>query len=211
MQLEALERFLRTRLASPLPGDAAHSLLRARAVDTSFPAFSHKLPPRPGAVLILLYQSGDSIRFPLIRRQEYAGAHSGQISLPGGKSENDEAPVQTALREAEEEIGIDRNLPAVIGSLSRFFVIPSNFMITPVIATVTSVPVFKPDPYEVAGVLSADLQSLLQDDAVAEAEIMAPGRYRMVAPYFNVDGAMVWGATAMMLNELRVVLRDFVE
>lgn len=182
--------------------------MRARALDEGFPAFVHKLPPRPGAVLILLYQDNDRICFPIIRRQVYAGAHSGQVSLPGGKTENGEAPSETALREAEEEIGVDRRLPKVIGQLSNFFVIPSNFIITPVVATIDHIPAFRADPYEVAAVLSADLNALLNNDAIREAEITAAGQYRMMAPHFMLDGAMVWGATAMILNELRLTIKE---
>lgn len=209
MQLAAIESFLRSRLASPLPGDAAHTIMRARALDDRFPNFTHKLPPRPGAVLILLYQDGDSVRFPIIRRQEYIGAHSGQVSLPGGKAESGEDAVQTALRETEEEIGVARHLPRVLGTLSNFFVMPSNFIITPVVALLDHVPRFRPDSYEVAAVLAPDLESLLGDDAILETEIVAAGQYKMIAPHFMLDGAMVWGATAMMLNEFRVALRDF--
>jgi len=208
MTLAALELLLVSRLARPLPGDVAHRPLRARFTENTFLNFTHQVPPRPGAVLILLYEDGDTIRFPIIRRQEYAGAHSGQVSLPGGKSEPGETAAQTALREADEEIGVDRALPKVIGALTNFFVIPSNFLITPIIATIDHTPVFRPDDYEVAGVLSADLQALLSDDAITEAEIVAAGQYKMIAPHFLLDGAVVWGATAMMLNEFRSVLRE---
>lgn len=207
-RLPDLERALSLRLASPLPGDQAHSVMRARALGRDFPAFTHKLPPRPGAVLILLYQDGDQIRFPMIRRAEYAGAHSGQVSLPGGKAETGEDAVQTALRETDEEIGVDRSLPRVLGALSEFFVVPSNFLIRPIVAVVDHVPVFRPDSYEVAAVLSADLDSLLHESAILEAEIVAGGSYRMNAPHFMLDGAMVWGATAMILNEFRMVVRE---
>ncbi|MEJ1241521.1 CoA pyrophosphatase [Chryseolinea sp. T2] len=208
MTLSALESFLSMRLATPLPGAVAHDLMRARAVDKSIPNFTHKLPPRPGAVLILLYEDKGSIRFPLIRRQEYIGAHSGQVSLPGGKTELGESPVETALREAEEEIGIDRSLPKVVGQLSSFFVIPSNFIITPIVATIDHVPGFRPDSYEVAAMLSGELDNLTADNAVLESEIVAAGQYRMMAPHFILDGAMVWGATAMILNEFRQLVRE---
>jgi 8-oxo-dGTP pyrophosphatase MutT (NUDIX family) len=208
MTIQILESYLKSRLANPLPGDDAHKIMRARALDDRFPTFTHKLPPRPGAVLILLYQDEDRICFPIIRRQEYVGAHSGQVSLPGGKTEAGETPSETALRETEEEIGVDRGLPKVIGQLSNFFVIPSNFVITPVVATIDHMPFFKPDPYEVAAVLSADLNTLLDDEAILEAEIMAAGQYKMMAPHFLLDGAMVWGATAMILNEFRQTLRE---
>lgn len=207
-RLPDLERALSLRLASPLPGDQAHSVMRARALGRDFPAFTHKLPPRPGAVLILLYQDDDQIRFPMIRRAEYVGAHSGQVSLPGGKAETGEDAAQTALRETDEEIGVDRRLPRVLGALSEFFVVPSNFLIRPIVAVVDHVPVFRPDSYEVAAVLSADLDSLLDDSAILEAEIVAGGSYRMNAPHFMLDGAMVWGATAMILNEFRMVVRE---
>ncbi|MEO5977644.1 MAG: CoA pyrophosphatase, partial [Chryseolinea sp.] len=208
MKLEKVVGYLQERLSRPLPAGAAHELMRATAVGNVRPKFDHTNPPRTGSVLVLLYQDGNDIRFPLIRRQEYAGAHSGQISLPGGKSEGNETSSETALREAEEEVGVKRDLPTVVGVLSNFLVIPSNFMITPVIATVSSVPTFKADPYEVAGIISGSIASLLDATAIHREEIFA-GQYKMMAPHFKIDGAIVWGATAMMLNELRVVLEDF--
>lgn len=208
MNLEVLASQLTTRLASPLPGDAAHQLMRARALDGNFPGFTHKLPPKPGAVMILLYQEGDAVRFPIIRRQVYPGAHSGQISLPGGKTERGESSIVTALRETHEEIGVDPDTPCVIGALSDFFVGASNFMITPIVATLDHIPTFHPDAHEVAAVLSADLASLLDDHAILEAEIVAAGNYKMMAPHFLLDNAVVWGATAMILNEFRTILRD---
>src|SRR6185436_13906470 len=105
MELEELRIRLIERLQHPLPGAAAHEPLRALPVGEVFPNFQHKLPPKPGSVLIVLYPRNGSIWFPLIKRQEYKGAHSGQVSLPGGKAETGEGIVDTALREGEEEIG----------------------------------------------------------------------------------------------------------
>lgn len=208
MKLEAVAHALRMRLAGPLPGNTAHDLMRAVPVGNIMPKFQHQLPARPGGVLILLYEEGDTIKFPLIRRQEYVGAHSGQISLPGGKSEPGENTLQTALREAEEEVGVDRSLPVVLGSLSDFFVIPSNFIVTPVVAALNTAPEFRADPHEVASILTFSLDDLLRDDAILTKEIIAAGSFRMMAPHFLVHDAMVWGATAMMLNEFRVILKE---
>ena len=208
MKLAETIAALKLRLSSPLPGAEAHMQMRAVPVGQFTPRFEHSKPPRPGAVLILLYQEGDSVRFPLIRRAEYVGAHSGQISLPGGKSEAAEGPVETALREAEEEIGVKREVPGFVGVLSNFFVIPSNFMITPVIASMNEVPVFTPDPYEVAGILSCSIDQLIHADAIRQKEIIAAQKYKMMAPHFEIEGAVVWGATAMMLNEFRTVLKE---
>jgi 8-oxo-dGTP pyrophosphatase MutT (NUDIX family) len=208
MNLAEITAALKLRLSNPLPGEEAHKQMRAVSVGQFTPRFEHGKPPRPGAVLILLYQEGDSVRFPLIRRAEYVGAHSGQISLPGGKSEVGEGPVQTALREAEEEIGVQRSVPQLLGLLTNFFVIPSNFMITPVIAAMNEAPVFKPDPHEVAGILSCSIDELVHADAIRQKEIIAAQKYRMIAPHFEIEGAVVWGATAMMLNEFRSVLKE---
>lgn len=206
--LRELSKKLSERLLQPLPGGDAHELFRAHPVGDVKPLFDHKLPPRPGGVIILLYEEEGRIRFPLTKRPEYTGAHSGQVSLPGGKAEPGEDAIATALRECEEEIGIDRNQVSVIGTLSDFFVMPSNFMVTPVIATIDANIAFKPDTREVVKILSADLEDILKDDAMKQKEILAAGRFRMNAPHFVIEDEVVWGATAMMVNEFRMVLRE---
>lgn len=199
---------LRERLKHPLPGAMAHEPLRASSVGDVRPVFEHKLPPRPGSVLILLYPDRGEIRFPLTKRPEYLGAHSGQVSFPGGKAEPGETPVEAALREGEEEIGVRRGDLEVIGTLSNFFVIPSNFMVTPVVAIQGVKPVFVPDPVEVVRVLEGTVSGLLRDDAVAVKEITAARVYRLMAPHFVIEDEVVWGATAMMLNEFRLVVKE---
>jgi 8-oxo-dGTP pyrophosphatase MutT (NUDIX family) len=208
MNLNDFSIRLKQRLTRSLPGDVAHAFLRAIPVGNSIPSFNHKLAPRPGGVLILLYEEGGVIKFPLIKRQEYLGAHSGQVSLPGGKAEAGEDSMQAALREGEEEIGVDRLNLNVLGTLSDFFVVPSNFLVTPVVATIVAEPVFTPDSYEVAKILHASLDDLMREDAVKEKEILAAGKYRMLAPHFDIEGEVVWGATAMMLNEFRMILKE---
>lgn len=198
---------LEERLRQPLPGAVAHEPLRATPTGLIKPKFEHKMPPKPGSVLILLYEEEGRLKFPLTKRQEYLGAHSGQISLPGGKTEPDEDYIETALREAEEEIGISRKQVRVVGKLSQFFVIPSNFIVTPVIAYAERKPVFTPQVSEVMRILEGDVEQLLRDDAVQTKEIVAAKIYPMLAPHFEIEGEVVWGATAMMLNEFRTVVR----
>ena len=181
--------------------------MRATPIGNLVPKFEHKLPPKPGSVLILLYEEDGEIKFPLIKRPEYLGTHSGQISLPGGKADPGEDPIQTALREGEEEVGIDRSKVKVLGTLSNFFVIPSNFLVTPVVGVIDQ-PVFTPDPYEVSKILSGSLSDLIKGDAIRQKEILAAGQFHLVAPHFEIEGEIVWGATAMMLNEFRTVLQE---
>ncbi len=191
-----------------LPGARAHEPLRAKPLGPVIPKFEHSTPPRSGSVLLLLCPGSDIIRFPLIKRPEYQGMHSGQISLPGGKAEPGENPVDTALREAHEEIGIDPASVRVLGTLSQFYVVPSNIIVTPVVGLAASQPDFCPDASEVVRILHGNLAELLPDEAIKKKEIEVAGRYRMLAPHFEIEGEIVWGATAMMLNEFRAMLRE---
>jgi 8-oxo-dGTP pyrophosphatase MutT (NUDIX family) len=208
MTLHQLTEKLSDRLKLPLPGGDAHEQFRARSVGDVKPLFDHKLPPKPGGVIILLFEEDGEIKFPLTKRAEYNGAHSGQISLPGGKAEPGEDSIQTAIRECEEEIGIPSTQIKVLGKLSDFFVMPSNFMVTPVVAVVFGTPRFVPDSFEVVRILKPGISDIVRDGAIKQKEIIAAGRYKMFAPHFEIEGEIVWGATAMMLNEFRLVLKD---
>lgn len=204
---QSLVHRLEERLKLPLPGAAAHDIMRATPVGPITPNFKHKIPPKPGAVLILLYENNGQVCFPLIKRPEYLGAHSGQVSLPGGKAEEGEDSLTTALREGNEEIGSSKDL-SILGTLSDFFVIPSNFLVTPVVAYCDHVPELSPDPREVSRIITGDLLSLTQQDSIRNKEILAAGTYRMMAPHFEIENEIVWGATAMILNELCHLVRE---
>lgn len=201
---------LELRLREPLPGSSAHETMRAIPVGNKIPNFAHKTPPRPGSVLIVLYPDADRILFPLIKRPDYSGMHGGQVSFPGGKKEGEEDSVVTALREGNEEIGIDTNEVKVIGKLSNLFVIPSNIMVAPIVGYAERKPSLVADPIEVARILHGDVASILPDDAMLKSEIIAAKTYQMNAPHFKIDDEVVWGATAMMLNELRVILKEII-
>ncbi len=199
------------RLQLELPSALAHEPLRAIPVGPVRPKFKTDVQPRSGSVLILLYEDVGEIKFPLIKRPEYPGAHGGQVSLPGGKTEPGEDSIQTALREAHEEIGVYSHDVNVLGRLSEFHVLPSNFLITPIVAAIPYKPVFIPDSYEVAKILNGTISELIRDDSVMTTEILAGGQYRMQAPHFKIEDEIVWGATAMMLNEFRLILREIME
>jgi len=210
MKLQALAQKLEKRLLSPMPGAEAHEPLRAYAVGNLGPKFEHKLPPKPGSVLILLYAEDDAIKFPLTKRPQYLGAHGGQVSFPGGKAEQGEDVEQTALREGQEEIGIVPDELMILGKLSNFFVIPSNFIVTPIVAMADKTPAFHPDPREVERIITGNISDLIADNAVRQKEILVSNQFRMMAPHFEIGGEIVWGATAMMLNEFRIILREII-
>jgi 8-oxo-dGTP pyrophosphatase MutT (NUDIX family) len=133
------------------------------------------------------------------------------VSFPGGKAEAGENTIQTALREAEEEVGVHPSEVNVIGVLSDFFVVPSNFMVTPVVGYAKKRPQFVADKVEVVRIMEGDVRSLLPAEAIHVSEIVVAKTYKLQAPHFIVDSEMVWGATAMMLNELRVVINEIWE
>lgn len=200
MTIQDLVATLQHTLKGELPGAEAHQLMAPK----HRPGFKLKFdtPPRPGAVMILLYEEEGVIQFPLIRRTEYRGVHSGQIALPGGKAEDTDVDlIATAVREAQEELGIDPQKIDIVGSLTSFFVAASNFQILPVVAYAKEFPQFVPEEREVAGVVTADLQTMINPETVKEKEITPAEGITFDAPYYDLNGTVVWGATAMMLSE----------
>ncbi len=169
---------------------------------------------KQAAVLLLLFQhrdlgGDDSLHFLLMRRQEYPGVHSGQISLPGGRQEAGETFVQTALREAEEEVGVLASDVRVIGALTPFYVPPSNFEIHPIVGTIGYHPQWVAQPLEVAELIEAPL-SILLDEAAKGEDMMQRGEVSFQIRFYRVGEAVVWGATAAILGEMESRLRAVV-
>jgi 8-oxo-dGTP pyrophosphatase MutT (NUDIX family) len=200
---------IRQALLGPLPGVDAHM----KMVPQPRPGWNREpsLPPdcRQGAVLILLYPRSDRLYLVLTRRSDHVGSHKGQISLPGGAQESDESLVETALRETWEELGIPSQGIEVMGNLTPLYTPPSNYCIHPFVAYRAARPIFHPHDVEVAQVLEVALGSLL-DPAIRRVEYWADQRFdspRRV-PCFDIDGQVVWGATAMILSEFVSLLEQ---
>lgn len=210
MNFDELTSFLEKRVQLPMPGAAAHRLMTPKLADGAPVKMKHSTPPRKGGVLILLYQDGPDVYFPLIQRPQYEGIHSGQMALPGGRyEEGDEDQFFTAMRETEEEIGVPVDQIEIIGSLSEFFVAASNYLVLPAIGITRSMPTFTPEPREVDEVVPARVVDLIHPDTLKEKEIVVRNNYRLTCPYFDLENRTVWGATAMMLSELVAILREF--
>jgi len=164
---------------------------------------------RKAGVLALFYPSNGSVWLVFIRRAEYPGVHSGQISFPGGsREEGDIDIVATALREAEEEIGVSSDAVIPIGNLTDLFIPPSNFLVTPVVGYTNTRPDFIPDPGEVVEILEVTLDQLLDDKARQDKDITIFPAVKIKVPCFYINGNIIWGATAMMLNELIDVINQ---
>ena len=160
------------------------------------------------AVLILLFPEGNSLGTVFIERNKYPGAHSGQISFPGGKHEReDNSLMDTAIREAKEEIGIDPEEIRIIGSLTKLFVPVSNFLIYPYIGLIDKKPVFIPEPKEVNSIIEIGINSLF-DPANKKSKLIKKNDFSILAPYYDAKGHHIWGATAMILSEFYEILKD---
>jgi 8-oxo-dGTP pyrophosphatase MutT (NUDIX family) len=155
------------------------------------------------AVMILLFPYQDQIEICLIRRPSTMKNHAGQIAFPGGRKEvEDTNLVQTALREAYEEIGLNREVVEILGVMSPVYVQISNFVITPVLGWTNSKPELKVDHDEVDELLFVSLDELADPNNLCERE-METKTGRIIAPGYEIGGHFIWGATAMMLAELR--------
>ena len=143
-----------------------------------------------------------------ILRQIYDGIHSGQVSFPGGRLEKkDKSLIETALRESREEVHIDPDKVQILGTLSEMYIPPSNYLVLPVVGYQPSRPDFIPGKSEVAKIIEADFDFLFDDSLVKETTLDVQG-YKIQAPYFDVNGHIIWGATAMILNELKDVIES---
>ncbi|PTB97536.1 coenzyme A pyrophosphatase [Marivirga lumbricoides] len=202
--------FLEERLKKPLPGEISHQRMMARQLGPQF-RMKYNEPPRNGAVMIMLYPGEEGkIYFPLTQRQNYKGVHGGQVSLPGGKKdEEDSSLIETAIRETQEEIGVKVKDSQVIGSLTDLNITASNFLVKPVISFLEKKPVFVRDPYEVAHIFSTDIDHILHSDTLKVTELTVGEGINLEAPYFDIKNKVVWGATAMILSEFITILKEF--
>ena len=160
------------------------------------------------AVMILLYVRHGAWHTVLMKRPEYPGVHSNQISLPGGKFEaGDDSLVNTALREMREETGIDDQRIRILGELSRLHIPVSGIEVWPVVGCFPEEPAFHPDPAEVAYLLEPKLEDLL-DPRNSRKKFRTLMCKLVRVPYFQVGEEHVWGATAMILSEFLEVIRN---
>jgi 8-oxo-dGTP pyrophosphatase MutT (NUDIX family) len=197
-KIEMAAAALRQAMAKGLPGISA----QMRMAPGNRPAVDPNNPSdyRMSAVCIALYEKNERICFPLIQRREYAGHHSGQVSLPGGKfDEQDGSFAQTALRECGEEIGL-RDLE-IIGALSPLHIPVSLFLVHPFVAVCKiSSPKLTSHEREVQAILEIPVEMILDPSIRGRGEVIAGGR-KLIAPWFELEGRKVWGATAMILSE----------
>ncbi|MBL4623665.1 MAG: CoA pyrophosphatase [Flavobacteriales bacterium] len=212
MDFEEFQTRLATQLQQPLPGIDAQLKLAPYARLTRKMAKELDTKPRLSAVLALFFPKNNEPHILLTLRNSYNGVHSQQVSFPGGKQEDsDHSFEQTALRETEEEVGIRPNSIQIIGKLTEVYIPPSRFLVHPFVGVTTAMPEYKTDTVEVAEIIECSLSQLLDDDLVKEKDIfVSTTQLKMRTPYFDISGHVVWGATAIMLSELKEIIKKIV-
>jgi 8-oxo-dGTP pyrophosphatase MutT (NUDIX family) len=210
MDFENMDEFairLKNEILKGLPGtDIQWQMASSDRFVRNFPRSPGK-DARTAAVLILLYPENDSIHTIFMQRPDYKGVHGGQISFPGGKKEpEDENIINTALREASEETGVDPLKVTIIGTLTPLFIPVSNMLVTPVLGWMNEKPSFQYKSEEVVFLIDADLKKLLDPSIVKTKPFEIRGEMIEVR-YYDYEANMIWGATAMILHELLYMIR----
>lgn len=161
-------------------------------------------------VLSLFYPNATGETYlVLILRKTYKGVHSAQVGFPGGKYEDEDKDLMiTALRETEEEVGVPKNKVNVIKTMSPLYVPPSNFMVHPYIAISESVLTFTKQDSEVEAVIEVKLRDFLDDSNSIRTRVPTSFNVEVEVPAFHLNNHIVWGATAMMLGEIKDLLKQ---
>lgn len=193
-------------LNGPLPGLTQQLQMAPPYREVPNEAWVMAQNPKIAAVLAIFVLEGNSLKLIFTKRKSYAGVHSNQVSFPGGKAEPEDASLlATALRESEEEVGLPLASTQVLGSLTPLYIPPSNFLVHPFVAVVHELPNWQIQETEVDELLSIPVSYLLSGDSRTQKEITVTGSVRMV-PGFVWGEHFIWGATAMMLEELLAVV-----
>ena len=193
---------LKNLFALPLPGNEAQLRMAPDLRLVTPMDISLQTNAKQSSVLILLFPKQSDICTVLMKRQDYEGVHSGQISFPGGKFEKSDITFENnALREAHEEIGIDISKIKVIGELTSLYIPRSNFLVHPIVAYTRSFPDFNIDKKEVNDLIISDLNFFLNKKNIFSKVFYTNNKIPVTAPCYNLKGHHVWGATAMILSE----------
>ena len=194
---------LASELNKPLPGVDAQ--LRMSPAVRRPVTVEYQL--KSAGVLILLYPHIGRIYTVFIKRTEYEGVHSGQVSLPGGMfEEKDGSFMNTALREANEETGIDISSVTIIGKLTPLHIPVSNVNVHAFVGVTDSRPVFIHDPSEVQYLIEESLDELM-NEVNRKTRAMTLFGNEVIVPYFDIRGNHIWGATAMIISEFAEIMR----
>lgn len=210
MQLHKFKEFLRHNLMENLPGYDVQIKMAPHFEKSVARKFVPSKDAKQNAVLVLLSQSpNNKIQVLLTLRSEKLKSHGGQISFPGGKTEGEESPEETALREANEETGLKPENVEIIGRLSNLYVPPSNSYIYPIVAFSEKMGALTPNQDEVNEIILLELDEIASQDKIKFFE-SSFGNKMIKYPYWDIHHkTKLWGATAIILNELVYIYNEY--
>ena len=194
-----------------MPGESAHHklapLFRLRELEE---LQKPKIEPRHAAVMAVFYPDPQhQVHFVLILRPTYRGVHSNQVAFPGGRVEEEDRDLaHTALRETEEEVGIPQEDVEVLKEMTPIYIGPSNFWVRPYMGILDYTPEMVPQEDEVESIIEVNLDDFLNDSSRTTQRLNTSYSKSIEVPAFLLSGHVVWGATAMMLNEMKDVLKE---
>ena len=197
---------LSNRLKGNLPGESVHKTMFVRP-RIPFPEINYDKKGIPASVLILLFPKKDDWHFYLTKRTDMVNHHKGQVSLPGGMVENGESRETAALRETNEEIGVGADQIQLIGSLSPFYVPVSGFEMFPFVGWAASEPETSIHDKEVERIFSVSIKDFMAEENQKSKKDTLRG-IPVIIPYFDLGGEYVWGATSIILSELKLLLSE---
>lgn len=165
---------------------------------------------KQSAVLALFYpDSNNETKLILILRKKYNGVHSAQVGFPGGKVEDDDESLKyTALRETQEEIGVPMQKIEILKALTQVYIPPSNFYVQPFLGYTKSKPKFVKEESEVESLIEVALTHFLDENNIITKTVSTSYKLNVEVPAFQLNGHVVWGATAMMLSEIKDLLKQ---
>ncbi|WP_026755825.1 CoA pyrophosphatase [Sediminibacter sp. Hel_I_10] len=167
-----------------------------------------KTAKRAGVMALFYPNYNHETHLILILRKTYKGVHSAQVGFPGGKFESSDPSLEyTALRETEEEIGVPVQDISVIKAMSPLYIPPSNFTVAPFIGITQATPKFVKQDSEVEELIEVKLSDFLNENSTTEVSVMTSMKKELNVPAFKLNGYTVWGATAMMLSEVKDLLK----
>lgn len=208
MDFQAFLQYVPQIIHAQLPGFDAHLKMAPLARIESLKGIDmNQKNPKKAAVMMLFYPKNGLTHLALIVRNSYKGVHSAQIAFPGGKFEPHDTNFEnTALRETEEEIGISSDKIEIIKPFTELYIPPSNFMVYPFLGIAKEELFFVPDPNEVAAILELPLAVFRSETIIVDTKLTTSYADNISIPAFKIEEHIVWGATAMMLSELKEVL-----
>lgn len=204
---------LKAELQKPLPGDEVRYRMSPPYRPDLTAAQIVALSPRFSGVLLLLYEKQGELNVVFTQRKQYAGVHSGQMSFPGGKRDEQDADLTaTALRETQEEIGVEKNKIEIIGKLSEVYIPPSNFWVTPVVGFSNAPLHFSAQAEEVEEIVEIPLDFFRDERHIdLQAAIKLFNGQIVHSPAYIYKHHVIWGATAIMLCEFLYIIDQVIK